>query len=247
MKTVNTDLKYKIISDDADKSNRVPVIIVAAGSSMRMRGIAKQFTEICGIPAIVHTLSAFENSTAISNIIVVTKAEFLLHMQQLAEKYNIKKISDITVGGNTRQESVLKGLECVRNSRYALIHDGARPLVSQQLINRVVCELPHYDCVACGVKVTDTIKSVKSDGTVDKTLDRNTLISVQTPQGVNVEKYLEIAKNADVTAFTDDASVFESAGVSVKIVEGDYANIKITTPGDILTVQNFIEKNGGVL
>lgn len=233
---------FKLEYNTVDSKGSIPAIIVAAGSSTRMNGISKQFVPICGIPAIVHTLFAFERADIISNIIIVTKNEFISEMRLLADKYCINKISDIVPGGATRQESVINGLCCIKNSKYALIHDGARPLVTEKIINSVAAELNKYDCVICSVPVKDTIKKIDENGEIVTTVERSNLVNVQTPQGVNVEKYKQILTSVDVAALTDDASAFEKAGYTVKTVSGDYKNIKLTTREDIAVAEYFLEK-----
>lgn len=241
METVEYKLSYTTANEN---SGAMPVIIVAAGSSLRMNGVSKQFISIRGIPAIVHTLLAFQRSSNISRIILVTKQDFILQMQQLAEQYNINKLSDIVSGGETRQESVKKGLERVTDADKVLIHDGARPLVTDDIISRVCFELNFSDAVICAVKVKDTIKRVNDENNVIDTLKRDELVSVQTPQGVNVNKYRLAFESVKCSEFTDDASIMEAAGYKVKMVEGDYTNIKITTPEDIVLAEYYFEKRG---
>lgn len=240
MNTTETKLKYEICSVNP---NALPVIIVAAGSSARMNGINKQFLEINSIPVIVKTMLAFEQSTDIKNIILVTKAEDIFKLQLLAEKHNISKLTDIVCGGNSRQESVLNGLARVGTEDEAvLIHDGARPLVSNKVINRVVNGLKSYSAVTCAVKVKDTVKQIDADGKVIKTLDRSSLVAVQTPQGVKVKEYRQAVDSVkNLADFTDDTSIMEAASFDVLTVEGDYKNIKITTPEDIATAQKIAE------
>ncbi len=240
-----TATKYKLefTSVEANKGD-YPVIVVAAGSSLRMQGNAKQFVNLCGKPAIIHTLSAFESSPQISRIILVTKQEYINEMQLLAQKYMITKLSDIVEGGNNRQESVKCGLSRLADEKYVLIHDGARPLVSEEVILRVCVALNDADGVVCAVPVKDTVKRVEANGFVEQTINRQSLYCVQTPQGVNVEKYKEALSVADSTLFTDDASILESANMSVKVVMGDYSNIKLTTPEDISLAEYYLEKRG---
>lgn len=239
--------EYKLSYTTTDEVTKpMPVIIVAAGSSVRMQGISKQFISINGIPAIVHTMLAFQRSAKISNIILVTKDEFILQMQKLAHEYEITKLSDIVVGGNTRQESVKNGLNRVKNEDFVLIHDGARPMVTDEIISRVCAELNCNDAVVCVVKVKDTVKRVDRDNYVLETLKRDELISVQTPQGVNLAKYKMALETVTCADFTDDASIMEAAGYKVKTVEGDYTNIKITTPEDIVLAEYYLKKRGAV-
>ena len=213
----------------------VPVIVVAAGASSRMKGTNKQLAEIGGVPVIVKTLQKFENNKNISNIILVTRDEDIFTIQMLCEKYMITKLSDIVCGGKNRQESVLKGFARLpENATKVLIHDGARPFVSDAVIDSVIDGLNNYSAVTCGVKVKDTIKRVSDNGVVEETLNRESLMAIQTPQGVAVCEYLKAAENVDISIFTDDTSIMEAAGHKVLIVEGDYKNIKITTKEDLI-------------
>ncbi len=221
----------------------VPVIIVAAGSSTRMQGINKQFLEIHGIPVIARTLLAFENCKAVKNIILVVRDEDIFALQLLAEKYMITKLSDIVCGGKTRQESVLKGFSRLgEEESLVLIHDGARPFVNERIINDTISALEKHSAVTCAVKVKDTIKQIDQNGCVIKTLERGSLVAVQTPQGVRINDYMTaVEKVGNVTAFTDDTSIMETAGYTVAIVNGDYNNIKITTPEDIAIAEGIIK------
>ena len=232
-------LEYEIAKED---KSGLPVIIVAAGNSTRMQGINKQFLEIKGVPVIARTLLAFENSSDISRIILVVRDEDVYSFQILSEKYNISKLSDIVCGGKTRAESVLKGFgRLSEDEEKVLIHDGARPFVSEKIISSVAGALEKYSAVTCAVKVKDTVKQVDKSGKIIKTLDRNFLNAVQTPQGVKIKEYLGAAKNLkDVKDFTDDTSIMEAAGYSCYCVEGSYKNIKITTPEDILVAEGFL-------
>ncbi len=235
-------LDYKLdFSYETERTGGVPVIVLAAGSSQRMKGISKQFLNLCGIPAIIHTLLAFEKSHEISRIILVTKDEYVCDMSKLAEKFMITKLTDIVSGGSTRQESVKNGLEKI-TEEFVLIHDGARPLVTEEIISRVCEQLSFSDAVICAVPVKDTVKKVNADGFIESTIPRETLFSAQTPQGVSVKKYNEVLKNIDCSDFTDDASIMENAGYKVKVVMGDYTNIKITTQEDISVAESFLEK-----
>ena len=239
-----TETKLKLEYSMENNTDAVPVIIVAAGSSSRMQGINKQFLEVGGMPVIVRTLLKFQNCSAVSRIILVTRAEDIFSLQMLGTNYNITKLSDIVCGGNSRQESVLKGFErLAEDERAVLIHDGARPFVSESIIVSVAEKLKEHFAVTCAVKVKDTIKQVDENGKVIKTLDRNTLVSVQTPQGVRKAEYLSsVEKAGDVSAFTDDMSVMEYGGYEVYTTAGSYKNIKITTPEDILIAEGFLEE-----
>jgi 2-C-methyl-D-erythritol 4-phosphate cytidylyltransferase len=214
--------------------------VVAAGASSRMGGTNKQLTEVGGVPVIIKTLQKFENNKNISNIILVVRDEDLFTIQMLADKYMISKVSDIVCGGKNRQESVLKGFARLpENAEKALIHDGARPFVSDVIIDGVIDGLNEYSAVTCGVKVKDTIKRVSQGGIAEETLERESLRAIQTPQGVRVSEYLTAVENADIANFTDDTSIMEAAGYKVLIVDGDYKNIKITTKEDLILANAF--------
>lgn len=238
MNKTELKLQYDIVSQE---NNGVSVIIVAAGSSTRMKGTNKQLAVIGGIPVIIRTLLAFENSSKISNIILVARQEDVLEIGAVAEKYMISKLTDIVSGGATRQESVLKGfLRLSNNDKKVLIHDGARPFVSENIISSVVDALDKCSAVTCAVRVKDTIKEIDGDGKVLKTLNRESLVSVQTPQGVIIKDYLKAIENTDVSKFTDDTSIMENAGYEVLTVEGSYKNIKITTKEDLALGEGFL-------
>lgn len=232
------ELKYTVCSC----ARKVPVIVVAAGSSLRMKGVNKQLYEIGGIPVIIRTLLAFENCDAVSNIILVVKTEDLFNIQFICEKYNLSKLTDIVCGGDTRQQSVLNGFARLsKDTEKVLIHDGARPLVSDSIIKSVIDGLEKFSACGCAVKVKDTLKEVTFDGSIIKTVPRENLVAIQTPQGVRVKEYLEATANTDVSLFTDDLSIMESKGYSAGIVEGSYKNIKITTPEDLILAESFLE------
>ncbi|MBO5210931.1 MAG: 2-C-methyl-D-erythritol 4-phosphate cytidylyltransferase [Clostridia bacterium] len=220
----------------------VPVIVVAGGSSTRM-GQNKQLIGLCGVPVLVRTLKAFQHCDAVSNIILVAANDTLLQYQTLCESYMLTKVSDIVEGGNNRQESVLCGIKSLKaDDEIVLIHDGARPLVDSEIINRVIGGLNEFDAVVPVVKVKDTIKQIDENGIVIKTVKRDDLVQVQTPQGVRVKKYLTALEGKDLNTFTDDASIFEAVGERVLTVTGDYKNIKITTPEDVAVAVAFLKE-----
>ena len=232
------ELKFEKI-DTLDTA--LPVVIVAAGNSSRMKGKDKQELLLLGLPVLARTLKAFEQSPFISEIVVVTREEKIEGVFDLAKKYGIAKLTAVVKGGSCREESVKNGLSVLSSGNTkALVHDGARPLVSLDVISRVASSLQSCDCVVCGIKVKDTIKRVDADGFAVETLNREELISVQTPQGVSIEKFLKATENAALDIFTDDASVLESIGVGVKIVEGEQKNIKITTPEDVFLAESYL-------
>ena len=233
-------LQYKL---NYSYKKKLPVIVVAAGNSTRM-GTNKQFMRIGNYPVIVRTLAAFENSPTVDRVILVVREEDKFSFQIMLEKYGINKVTDIVSGGASRQESVLNGFRALKGTDSAvLIHDGARPLVSERIISDVASALEVHKAVTCAVKVKDTLKKVDQNGKIIKTLDRSSLVAVQTPQGVWVKEYLQAAEKAGrVSAFTDDTSLMEWAGYDAYIVEGSYKNIKITTPEDISAAESFLKE-----
>ena len=238
MEKTELKLEYKICDENI---GGIPVIIVAAGSASRMNGTDKQLMPLVGIPVIVRTMQAFENSKDISRIILVTKKESINEIQLLAEKYMISKLSDIVCGGENRHKSVLCGIKMLKSTEETvLIHDGARPFVTERIISDCVSALESNDACLAAIKINDTVKLAGEDNFVTGTLDRSLLYSAQTPQGVNVKKYKEALNLPHTEEFTDDASVMESAGFRVKIVKGSKTNIKITTVDDIAFAQAVI-------
>lgn len=238
-------MKFEYTAEGTDNI-KMPVIIAAAGSSTRMCGTNKQLADLCGKPVIVHTLSAFQKSSFISKIILVTRQDDIPVMQKLCLEYGITKVSDIVSGGADRLSSVLRGMEMLeKNETKVLIHDGARPLVTPAVISS--CAETLTECNAClaAVKVNDTVKRADDDGNAEKTVDRSSLYLAQTPQGVNVRIYKKTVSENDCTGLTDDAAVMELAGETVKIVPGDRINIKITAAEDLRFAETLVK--GGSL
>ena len=221
------------------------VIIVAAGSSSRMNGENKQFADLGGIPVIGRTMLAFEQCESTVEIIVVTKADDIEAIKYIAEKNGITKLSHVVAGGKTRQESVICGLNVLsKETKMIAVHDGARPLVSHILIEKTITDARVFGGATLGVPVKDTIKVV-SDGLIVDTPHRKTLFAVQTPQVFKKKLYFEginFAKDHDLD-FTDDCQLVEATGVKVYLTSGDYRNIKITTPEDILIARALLEGN----
>jgi len=216
-------------------------VIVAAGNASRMEGIDKVMTPLKGEPMIAHTVRAFQNCDAIREIVVVTREDLLTSVMGLCK--DMDKVKAVVVGGKDRPESVSLGMNAL-SSRVKLvaIQDGARPLVSWQVIDRTVRAANSYGAAAPAVPVKDTVKEV-AGGLVVTTPERSRLQAVQTPQVFDYDLLrgaLKKAKDAE-TAITDDCSAVEMLGMKVKIVEGDERNIKITTPMDLKIAELFME------
>lgn len=240
-----TEFKLQYETADDTMSSGIPVIIAAGGSSLRMKGINKQFAELLGVPVLARTLLKFEECPKISRIIIVTRPDSILPVQELCQKYLITKVTDILEGGNNRHESVMNGFSRLsQDEKKVLIHDGARPLVNNETILDVIDALDNFDAAVCTVPVNDTVKLITADGTVDKTLDRTLIHMAQTPQGVDVFKYRQACETVDATQLTDDSAVMEAAGFRVAYTKGDKSNIKITTKEDIPLAEFYLKENG---
>lgn len=223
------------------KLKRCGAVIVAAGSASRMGGIDKILADLNGVPVIVHTVRAFQECPAISEIVVVTTADKMERIMELCRGFD--KLKAVVAGGSSRPESVTNGLNALSDKvKLAAIHDGARPLVTWEVIDRTVRAANTYGAAAPGVPVKDTVKVV-AGGIVKSTPDRSTLQAVQTPQVVDIDLLRGALKKAkeDQVAITDDCSAVEYMGMSVKMVLGDEENIKITTPLDLQIAKVILE------
>lgn len=217
-------------------------VIVAAGSASRMGGIDKVMATLGKEPMIVRTVRSFQNCDAIREIVVVTRADLIIPITDLCSGFD--KVKAVVVGGENRQTSVMAGLNALSNKvGLVAVHDGARPLVSWQVIDRTVRAANSYGAAAPGIPVKDTVKKVRG-GIVQSTPDRNSLRAIQTPQVFDkdiLRAALRLAQKDNATV-TDDCSAVERMGMSVKIVEGDERNLKVTTPIDLKIAELLLEE-----
>ena len=210
-------------------------VVVAAGSASRMKGIDKIMTTLGGIPVLARTLQALQQCQRIDEIVVVTRTDLCAPVNILCREYGIQKVTAVIPGGATRAESVRCGLCAVSGrAELAAIHDGARPFVSQELLERVLIAGAQTGAAAPAVPVKDTIKRAEN-GIIQETVDRSTLFAVQTPQVfqadfISAALYDCIQKGIPLT---DDCSAAEHLGKQVTLVEGEDSNIKLTTPADL--------------
>ena len=219
-------------------------VIVAAGSATRMRGVDKIMAELCGEPVIAHTIRSFEHARCIDEIVVVAREDRLEQMRQLVEEKKFTKVSAIVAGGKDRMESVQAGLNAAsRETVLAAIQDGARPLVTEDMICRTVDMALSYHDAAPAIPVKDTIKVVGEDGRVESTPDRSTLRAVQTPQVFDRDLLVAAWQRAkkEKLQYTDDCSAMEGLGVHVYLTEGSEENLKITTPLDLKIAELIME------
>lgn len=226
--------------------SKTSVVIVAAGSGKRSKLTEnKVFFKINGIPVLIKTIKKFEQLSQVDEILVVCKKEEIKLCENLIfEEFKIKKVKKIVSGGKERQDSVFEGLKNIStNSEIVLIHDAARPFIKEEHIIESIKIADEKGACCLGVKVKDTIKEVM-DNFVKTTLNREYLWQVQTPQTFQKDLILKAYENlkSKNIKFTDDSSLIEKMGKEVYMLEGDYFNIKITTPEDLLIAEIF-DKN----
>ena len=217
-------------------------VIVAAGSSSRMGGIDKIMAPLGGEPVIKRTVRNFQQCDAIREIVIVTRPELIIPIMDVCHEFS--KVRAVVVGGDTRDASVSMGLNTLSaKCKLVAVQDGARPFADWQLIDRVVRAANSYGAAAPAIPVKDTVKVVKG-GIVKETPDRSTLKAVQTPQVFDFNLLRGALKKArqDDLKLTDDCSAVEHMGMSVKIVEGDERNLKITTPLDLAVAKMLLEE-----
>jgi len=227
--------------------DRFPVIIPAAGQGKRMGGhVNKQLILLQGMPVIAHTLRIFQAAVNISDIILVCPpGEEEYYREEIITRYGITKPTDIVAGGKERQDSVHFGLSAIPDDcGYVMVHDGARPLATAQLVDRVASEVKYVGAVVTGVPVKDTVKRTDPEGHITQTLRREGLWSIQTPQAFRMEVLKKAHLLARTEGFydTDDAALVERLGVGVRVVMGSYENIKITTPEDVIIADAILRR-----
>lgn len=230
--------------------NKITAIVLAAGSGSRMKSkTKKQFMEIKGKPVIWYSLFEFEKSRVDEIILVTGKEDIDYCKKEIVEKYNLKKIKNVVAGGSERYESVYNGLKEVTGN-IVLIHDGARPLINNEIVERSIEGTIKSDACVVGVPVKDTIKRANKEGYIIDTPNRSELWITQTPQSFKTDLVKmaykkmkeELEKGNTTLNITDDAMVVEEFTTNqVRFVQGDYKNIKVTTPEDIDIAELFIE------
>jgi 2-C-methyl-D-erythritol 4-phosphate cytidylyltransferase len=225
---------------------RVSAIIAAAGKSTRMNTeISKQYITAAGKPVLAHTIEAFEKIKLISEIIVViSKEDHSVFNDYILSRFKYSKISAVVHGGSDRQASVYNGLQAVSDkSSVVCVHDGARPLVTPDIILNTISVAYEKGAACVGVPVKDTIKKAGINGTIEETLDRSRLWSIQTPQAFKREILEKAHKTAAKEGYsgTDDSVLAERLGYPVHMVMGSYRNIKITTPEDLIFAEALLK------
>ena len=225
------------------KKQKISALIVAGGVGSRMgKDVPKQFIEVLGKPIIAYTIDAFSQNSDVDEIVIVTLEDYIVYCKDVVDTFGFEKVKSIICGGATRQESVYRGLLEITGD-FVLIHDGARPLIKQNVINDCIETVMVKSACAVGVKVKDTLKIADTEKIIKATPDRERIFSIQTPQCFKTSDILSAHKSAMDSSFfgTDDAVLYERIGGEVRIVEGDYSNIKITTPIDIAIMEAYLQ------
>lgn len=224
----------------------VSVIIAAAGNSTRYgTGNSKQFLLLEGVPVLIKSVQAFEQIDEVKEIIITARKQDFDFIESFLQQYNIKKVKSVVEGGATRQDSIAAAVKKVsEETEIIAVHDGARPLVSKETIIGVIEKAVEKGAAACAVPVKDTIKIIDSSGKIVTTPDRASLRAVQTPQVFDFALYKEAIDKAvsESKQYTDDCQLIESMGHPVYLTDGDYENIKITTPDDLLVAEKFLSE-----
>lgn len=221
-------------------------VVVAAGTASRMQGIDKVLAPLNEVPILVRTLRVFQQCPDITEIIVVTREDLLVEIGRLCKEYSLNKVCKIVVGGAERMLSVRAGLrEVKRDVRLIAIHDGARPFLTDQVLNEVLRQADRSGAAAPAVAVNDTIKRAQ-DSVVIETVDRSSLWAIQTPQVFQADLIRAAVEKAvqERAQVTDDCSVVERLGMQVVLTTGDRQNIKVTTPFDMLLGEAILKERG---
>ncbi|MBQ6812224.1 MAG: 2-C-methyl-D-erythritol 4-phosphate cytidylyltransferase [Agathobacter sp.] len=225
-------------------------IVLSAGKGSRMKSdVPKQYMDLNGKPVIYYSLKAFEENGFSSIVLVCGKDDVEYCQKEIVEKYNLTSVKAVVPGGKERYHSVFEGLKAVEGADYVFIHDGARPMISQDIINRLKEAVVTEEAAVAGMPVKDTIKIVDDEAYVSETPERKYVWQVQTPQcfafPIIYEAYKSIIQDEEegwsIPVVTDDAMVLSYAtDHEVKMVEADYRNIKITTPEDLHIAKLFL-------
>ena len=217
----------------------IGAVIVAAGRSSRMGGVDKTFAPLLGAPLIAHTVERLEGHPAIGEIALVLAAESVERARELAKARGWRKVTQVCAGGARRQDSVYNGLTVLSPCALVLVHDGARPCLDAATLDRGVHAATEHGAAVAGTPVKDTIKQVSPDLLIEDTPERARLWAAQTPQVFRYNLLLEAHRRCEGD-FTDDAAMVEGLGYPVRMFEGSYENIKVTTAGDLVVAEAFL-------
>ena len=226
-------------TNSGSAEDKLGVVVVAAGQSSRMAGTDKTFAEIGGIPLVAHTLLRLARSDSVARIALVVSEPSLARAGALIRDLGIPKIAAVCAGGARRQDSAYAGLAALGECRWVAVHDGARPCITDDLLERALDAARRWSAAVAAVPVKDTIKVVGDDAVITHTPDRSTLWAAQTPQAFDY-RLLMAAHEAAEADFTDDAAMVEAAGHAVHVFQGSYDNVKVTTPEDLAVVAQYL-------
>ena len=226
-----------------NNKQKVGAVIVAAGSSQRMGGVDKVFALLGEKPVLGRVVAVFQGCNSIDQIVVVLNEQNLEKGKQLVAEQGWSKVTDVCPGGQWRQDSVVAGLSRLSHCDWVVIHDGARPLLTEDLIQEGLAAARETGAAVAAVPVTDTIKVAEGDRIVRQTPPRQNLWAVQTPQVFRINIITEAYQKA-TGEVTDDASLVEQSGYRVKLYPGSYQNIKVTTPDDLALAEVLWQKYG---
>lgn len=228
------------------KQEKCTAIVLAAGRGRRMNSsIQKQFLELRGKPVVYYSLDCFQNSPLIDKVVLVTgEASISYCKKEIVDKYHFTKVTEIVPGGKERYDSVYAGLLACEDTDFVFIHDGARPFITEEILQRGFKGVKETGACVVAVPSKDTVKIADHKNCIQETPDRNRVWMVQTPQIFSyqlIRSAYESIRKKDMSNITDDAMVAEQeAGVPILLAEGSYRNIKITTPEDLLIAESFL-------
>lgn len=228
------------------EKKKVSVVIVAAGRSTRM-GQNKMLIKLGSMTVFERTLRAFEDAETVDEVVVVSSEENMPYYKNIVREKVFSKVTAIIRGGETRGESVKKGLDaCKKSCEIILLHDGARPLIKPGTIDEVAQAAEKYQAAAVGVKLSDTLKSLDEEGFAVSTVDRDKVLRIQTPQGFKRSVIFDAYEKAAADDFegTDDCSLTERLGIRTKIIYPGYVNIKLTSPEDLILATAVLRERG---
>ncbi len=221
-------------------------VIVAAGMASRMEGIDKILAPLGELPVLVHTLGVFQDCPLVQEIVVVTREDLLVEVSRMCRDYGMDKVSKVVVGGAERIHSVRSGLQEVRpDTQLIAIHDGARPLVTLDILKQTILRAGETGAAAPAIPIVDTVKRAEGDMAVE-TVDRSALRAIQTPQVFQADLIRAAVQKAleDGESLTDDCAAVERLGMKVALTRGSRENLKITTPFDLLLGEAILEARG---
>ena len=219
--------------------DRVGAVVVAAGQSTRMTGVDKVFAYVAGLPLIAHAINALEECDAVHEIVIVLSSARVDEGQTLVDDLGWRKVVAVCAGGDRRQDSVLAGLGCLKDCEWVIVHDGARPCLTGNLVLEGLEAAKDTGAAVAAVPSKDTIKVVAENGIVESTPDRKRLWAVQTPQTFRYD--LLVSAHSELLGdYTDDASMVEALGGRVRVHFGSYDNLKVTTPEDLPIVEQWL-------